>query len=173
MKTKVVVSLLALAVLITSCHKNGAPQITSIESLTEIIVGGSEVKLVVDVSDEDGDILTYDWSASGGKFLSDIASDSIVWLAPTTVKNESYLIKVEVSDGELPVMDNLQITVEGGKFIDNRDDNIYGFVQIGDQIWMSENLAYLPTVSYSNEGSDDGSVKRAKQDNPRHDPETR
>lgn len=33
-----------------------------------------------------------------------------------------------------------------GSFLDSRDGNSYKWVQIGDQIWMAGNLAYLPKV---------------------------
>jgi uncharacterized protein (TIGR02145 family) len=36
-----------------------------------------------------------------------------------------------------------------GTFIDTRDNTEYEWVRIGDQIWMAENLAYLPSVSPS------------------------
>jgi uncharacterized protein (TIGR02145 family) len=38
-------------------------------------------------------------------------------------------------------------------FTDNRDGKEYQTVQIGDQCWMKENLAYLPSVSPSSNGS--------------------
>jgi uncharacterized protein (TIGR02145 family) len=33
-----------------------------------------------------------------------------------------------------------------GSFVDERDNHEYKWVKIGNQIWMAENLAYLPTV---------------------------
>jgi uncharacterized protein (TIGR02145 family) len=43
----------------------------------------------------------------------------------------------------------------GGSFTDSRDLNIYQTVQIGDQCWMVENLAYLPDITF---GDDWGSL---------------
>jgi len=42
-----------------------------------------------------------------------------------------------------------------GSFTDSRDGNVYDYKIIGTQIWMINNLAYLPHVSDSNTGSED------------------
>lgn len=34
-----------------------------------------------------------------------------------------------------------------GTYTDNRDGNVYNWIEIGNQIWMTENLAYLPYVT--------------------------
>ena len=42
-------------------------------------------------------------------------------------------------------------------FIDSRDGKVYNIIIIGDQVWMAENLAYLPSVSPVTTGSTTGS----------------
>jgi uncharacterized protein (TIGR02145 family) len=41
-----------------------------------------------------------------------------------------------------------------GTFTDTRDGKVYNWVQIGDQVWMAENLAYLPSVNRVSDGSE-------------------
>lgn len=41
-----------------------------------------------------------------------------------------------------------------GSFVDSRDNTTYSTILIGNQVWMAENLKYLPSVSSANSGSD-------------------
>jgi uncharacterized protein (TIGR02145 family) len=41
-----------------------------------------------------------------------------------------------------------------GTFVDTRDNKTYDWVKIGSQVWMSQNLAYLPAVSPPSTGSE-------------------
>lgn len=45
--------------------------------------------------------------------------------------------------------------VIGADWIDTRDGNAYSTIPIGDQVWMAENMAYLPFVYNLEDGSED------------------
>lgn len=63
-------------------------------------------------------------------------------------------ITVSSANGNVSTNCKLNVTKPDkfGTFTDSRDGKVYKTVIIGDQIWLAENLAYLPQVNKINEG---------------------
>ena len=61
---------------------------------------------------------------------------------------------VEFSNIEQEVNLFVEKEILVGEFTDPRDNHVYSFRKIGDIVWMTENLAYLPEVSSSSLMSD-------------------
>ncbi|HYQ57544.1 MAG TPA: FISUMP domain-containing protein [Draconibacterium sp.] len=69
------------------------------------------------------------------------------------MKNTFYFLLIAILFVACQKDEEDQFNGDSGKFTDTRDNQTYNWVRIGDQIWMAENLTYLPSVSPSNQGS--------------------
>jgi len=91
--------LIIFALLITGCESpaatNSPPVIDSLISEKDVIFPLQQSEITCLASDLDGDSLTYEWSASGGRISGE--GHLVSWTAPDTAGN--YTITISVHDG--------------------------------------------------------------------------
>src|SRR5690554_1871565 len=85
-------------------------------------------------------------------FSSVFAQNDTMYIMKSGAIAGQYNINTEV-DSVIFYKPTIEETTSG-TFIDSRDGNEYNWVQIGDQVWMAENLAYLPSVNMVADGSE-------------------
>jgi uncharacterized protein (TIGR02145 family) len=80
------------------------------------------------------------------------AQNSTAYILKTELNPSKYNVNEEEDN---KIINNTIIEDStNGTFTDLRDGNMYKWVKIGKQVWMSENLAYLPNVNQSSDGSE-------------------
>lgn len=86
---------------------NTAPVINSFQADPVSVNPGGQINLVVSATDVEGKALTYTYQTDGGSITG--TGDKVTWTAPETAG--SYVISVDVSDGELSVQSTVNVTV--------------------------------------------------------------
>ena len=150
-------SILLLLTIIASCEKNHPP-------ICEIIspVPGSEfmrgeiITISVDAHDSDGSIKKVRFYIDGIGITSVLSFPYNYEWNTATVDVGSHTIRaVAIDDENLEGEASLELAIiKSSQFTDLRDNNEYEYLTFGTQIWMTENLAYLPSVNDPADGSD-------------------
>jgi hypothetical protein len=111
MKALLCMSVVAI-MLFLNCggEENNAPVINSVTANPSSTYPGEDVTLTCDADDEDGDIITYDWSVQAGT-LSVTNLATVTWTAP--VDTGAFLMEVIVEDeGGLADTGSVTVTVD-------------------------------------------------------------
>jgi len=77
--------------------QNSAPTILSCTAEPEIVPAGETTTLTVSAVDDDGDALSYSWSAADGQFTEGDDGESVTWSPPAQMG--TYEVTVTVDDG--------------------------------------------------------------------------
>ena len=158
-KRKYILLILLLTTFIICCKKeemNVAPVADFIISPREGNIDSLfifEASFCSDKEDEVGQlVIRWDWETDG---IWDTEFSAEKTISHQFSSEGLYYVSLEVKDTE-GIMASLtkQVAITlGGLFTDARDNRVYSYVKIGNQIWMNENLAWLPEVYKPDEGS--------------------
>jgi hypothetical protein len=91
----IVAAAVVLSILLYTMLANHRPVITSLTAEPERVLPLGSCQIACNASDRDGDKLSYNWSASGGKIKGEGAT--VTWTAPLSAG--SYNVTVTVTDG--------------------------------------------------------------------------
>lgn len=148
-----------IAGLVFSCSRTEPPIIESMSAEPDSVYPRDTVVLthIGNRGDEKDSWLHFEWSCPDGEIYDPNDPTGYIrhWIAPDLPGD--YYLTLTLTDPEYSIKDSIKVVVldTAGSIIDSRDGKEYKWMKIGSQIWMAGNLAYLPEVSPSIEGSDD------------------
>lgn len=158
--------LLFVSVMMVTCEQETYPHIrvTQTESIfdPELHFGSVNSQKTFGISNRGSGTLSWSISENLNWLVTDKTEGNSIddtTIVTVTVNRDGleagvYKGNIEITGGIVDVILKVTMVVAiTGTFTDSRDNHEYNWVQIGDQIWMSENLAWLPKVFPPSEGS--------------------
>jgi len=100
---------------------NSKPQIKGISPSEDVLYVGEQYEVFVDVSDADNDVLSFNWSVTGGSIV-DNTVNPIKWNTPDT--HDDYQVSVVVNDGHGNTAESSAAVYVGEVTVENNPENI-------------------------------------------------
>jgi len=124
---------------------NSKPQIKGISLSEDVLYVGEQYEVFVDVSDADNDVLSFNWSVTGGSIVDNTANP-IKWSTPDAP--DDYQVLVVVNDGHGNTAESSAAVYVGEVTVEHNPENITipkktgegGYIEFGGGTYIGSDI---------------------------------